>query len=822
MRFFALALFLAMLSFATGELLPNGSFARGLSGWQPHYFQGQKPDYLSLEIIEGAGGDDNFALRVQKTAEGSAVLINTFSPRLKSETPYRFKFSYQARATATGIDEPVLLCRLTITGTQDGKPHHRYKWLRCPNSSSWALADTGPLGLVTLPDCKNLLITFFFSKQGEYLLDEISLQEVDIEAPVLEAAGEKLYFQARSQNRELPPEAGTLPSPLALYNRNPGEVYPDSVPRPDELLRGLHALAVPGEYVTRYCALYASAEAKLGPVQVSELRTPEGDLLPDSLWQEYQVEHLTRFARRPYYRIIPERLVDWSGGILSAGGNRILCLQAKIPAGQRAGTYSGQVRLTDDLMLPLTLEVLPFQLEPPEVDYLMYATVVYRHDRLAEGETIRMLKEIRELGINGIVHHGGIWDEPTLQKYCRILAAAGLTGSTILDFGSVLENHVYRRLHQQPPDPNQKYLDKYDHPEIRAGFQEYLEKFAGWFRQYDPQRNWYYQGFDEPAFFGLERVLWEYPLAKAAGVKVSGTVYTRPALRQLGPNIDLSLLSYRSAQEEQEFQAVSRETGVKYYLLGAGSYFQQQGFVAVNRFLAGAYLFKLGLPGHVSWSYQYHCQEFEQLKIAYNLAWPRQDCSRRRSDSTLQAEGLREGIIDYRFLQTFRNLKTDPAQQQQDQELLQRLIQEIIPWSEDFRAGSDCLSPANLDYQAQENLRLLLARRICARVQGQSPPQYDWSWIKEQDCAGLTLVRHPLLWNPVSGQRATCRLTGLENAAAVSCRIIAQDGRAWHADPVTPRQGWAVVPLPAVPPGAYCAEYRLGENAVRRKILVVQ
>lgn len=823
MRIFFFALCLSGLAFATGEMLINGSFGNGLRGWQAHYFGAQKPDYLSLEVVEGVGGDDNFGLRVNKTADGPAVLINTSSPKLKSETPYRFKFSYQARATVDDANAPVLLCRLTISGSKDGKPHNRYKWLRCQNSATWAVADTGPLDLVTLPDFKNLLITFFFSGQGEYLLDDISLQEVDIQAPVLQAAGQKLYYKPRAHNRDLPAEPGTLPAPLAIYSRNPGEIYPDSIPRSDELLTGITGLAVPGEYITRYCALYTSADVTLGSVQVSDLRSTEGETISGQHWQVYQVEHLTRFARRPYYRIIPERLLDWTAGTLTAGQNRIICLQAKIPAGQKSGLYHGQISLTEKMTLPFTLEVLPFSLEKPAVDYLMYASVVYRHDRLSVKETTRMLAEIRALGINGIVHHGGIWDEPTLQKYCKMLSAADLTGTAILDFGCVLENHVYRWLNnKQAPDPDKKYLENYDHPEIRAGFQEYLEKFSGWFQQYAPGQVWYYQGFDEPAFFGMERVLWQYPLAKAAGVKVSGTVYACPALRQLGSNIDLALLSYRSAQEEKEFQAVSQETGVKYYLLGAGSYFQQQGFVAVNRYLAGAYLFKLGLPGHVSWSYQYHCDEFEQLKIAYNLAWPRQDTDARRSDSTLQAEGLREGILDYRFLQTFRNQKTSPEEQKRGEGLLQRLLSEIIPWQEDFEPGSDSLSTANFDNRLQDNLRLLLARQITARLQGEKPLDYDWSWIQEQDGKTLQVVRYPLLWNASSGQVAVCRLLEAEASGPVYCTLVNRAGQTWTGTAIQPRNGWVFVPLPDAPADAYSAEFRLGQDCVRRKLLVVR
>lgn len=512
-----------------------------------------------------------------------------------------------------------------------------------------------------------------------------------------------------------PPLAVTADGPL-LYQRNPEEIYLASVPQPEELLTRLDKFTFPGEYCGLYFTVHAPVALDLQEVTVNGL---------GENWEVFEVVHLPRIKRPPFYQIIPERLDDFAARTIPAGRNCIIYLRAKIPSTQVGARLTGQIALQfadrPRLSLPVQLTVAPFTLDQPEAHWLMYTAANYLPYN-KKTDKIRFLQEIKELGVTGIIHHGGLWNESAVQSLCEMLNAAQLDGPLIIDFGAGLEHHIIKRLTGKNVANRRKVpYDECADPRIAEEFVRFLTDFSAWMTKHRPARKWLYQGIDEPHINGLmAQAQWEYPLARKAEVKTSATVYPYASVKDFGDLLDVALNNFPaySPKKAQPFLELAKERNIAFWGIMGGSYIEQQGYLMANRYKAGFLFLKSGMPTSVYWSYSVYQNEQETGKTSYCLGYKREDTSKRMCDSTLQAESLREGIQDYKVAAMLKKLIAQAQVQgltteaARSQKVFDYVINELTPWVDECIMATDALAERNLDNAQLETMRLALATEI--------------------------------------------------------------------------------------------------------------
>jgi hypothetical protein len=526
--------------------------------------------------------------------------------------------------------------------------------------------------------------------------------------------GRTFHYLPRYQYPD-PPLTQNYSEPL-LFQRNPEEIYLHSVPQPDEFLTRLDKLAFPGEFCGLYFSIHAPVELELQEIDAGSLG--EG-------WEVFEVVHLPRIKRAPFYQIIPERLDDFKARTIPAGRNCIIYLRQKIPASLAGATLAGDIKIhcagQKSLTLPVQIRVTPFALEQHAAHWLMYTAVNYLPYQ-KKADKIRFLQEIKDLGITGIIHHGGLWSQSAVQTFSEILNAAELDGPVIIDFGAGLEKKIIRELTGKGVANSRKVpYDECADPRVAEQFVSFLKDFSLWMEQYRPGRQWLYQGIDEPHINGLmAQAQWEYPLARQAGVKTSATVYPYASVKDFGNLLDVALNNFlaHSPAKAQPFRELSQERNIAFWGIMGGSYIGQQGYLAVNRLRAGFLFLKSGMPASAYWSYSVYQNEQTSGKTSYCLAYKRKDTSRRMCDSTLQAESLREGIQDYKVAAMLRQLIAQARENGQadaakhSQAILDYVINDLTPWADECIIASDARAKRNIDNAQLENMRLALVAEI--------------------------------------------------------------------------------------------------------------
>ena len=147
------------------------------------------------------------------------------------------------------------------------------------------------------------------------------------------------------------------------------EVFPTTLPRPDDLPPALKVMATPGERSPTAFCVRALKDLKKCSVTVSDLAAANGARIPASAWEQWVV----RYEVRPYpggtYKAIPVTLEKGPPRDLDARITRKHFLKLRIPEDAAAGVYQGQVTFRADgappTDIPLKVRVLPFRLVYP-------------------------------------------------------------------------------------------------------------------------------------------------------------------------------------------------------------------------------------------------------------------------------------------------------------------------------------------------------------------------------------------------------------------------------------------------------------------------
>lgn len=536
-------------------------------------------------------------------------------------------------------------------------------------------------------------------------------------------SGKTFVYSPRYQYADEPRSfAGGLP---VFYRRNPEECSINSIPRADEEITELRKFTVPGENCNLYFMIHAPRKTEVKTITFGKLKNEKGDVIDGKMWEVFFVEQGIRL-RKPgtkAYEVIPERIKEFNGTELNAGDNLIVWIQGK-PESAVPGTYRGKIDVTfpDGVRsLPLELKILPIRVSLPEnIDYLMYANIIAQKEK-----RVQFVREIADLGITGIVHHMGLNGEREVREFWDALNQAGMkTRINVLDYGPVLIHRTIHEVTGRPPrNPNAACYEECEEPRVMAGFMNRLSDLDRWMKLYgQPASVWHYQGWDEPYLTSkVKQALWETTLVRKAGIRNTATVYDARGITEMGAYGLLTSINGTSMNNPERFReltAIGRMLRVGFWLLGAGAYEGTQGAVAPNRHYAGLLFFKSGFPVHVSWTYNWEMDEFGQTNaFVYAMAYKRPAADKKATWSTLQLEGLREGILDYKFAATLRGLiaegkKRKLKEAEEAERVLNWILEEQTGWSGTRKLAYDAISFRTVDNEMLENLRLLMANEI--------------------------------------------------------------------------------------------------------------
>jgi hypothetical protein len=486
---------------------------------------------------------------------------------------------------------------------------------------------------------------------------------------------------------------------LVVYCRpNPRHCRYSAKPASWEVNVTPRAFVTPGQYEPLWFSVYSlKSFTALSASLAAPFTSESGDSLPDALidirylrdWPQLR----SLYVNTTYY-VTPELLEKKASIDLPAEQSRTIWLTLRPPATAKPGLYRSTVRITSAgqpvLDVPVELRVLPFSLITPRDRYwAMYTTSSVRYGKLSDDALRAELIDLREHGINSIVLDlmgqtaAGITvkgdavkvEFPQLVRFQRIRKEINLPGPLILLAGPRLENQLVGARGQKVesffgPLPQQK------DPVFNTQFREVLTQIDRIIKetgqdtpgnapgQTNGYADWYYAGIDEPgvAVGRYERALWEFQQARQANIKTWTTLHG-PFSQTIGPWTNVPVFhrawsvcdAKTNAARAQESLALNQD----YWVYGGGAYENQEGNLIQNRHHNGVLMYRAGLAGFANWTYQWPSgnpmSDFysgeknipgKKAMITYI------DPATGQIIPTLQWEGIRAGIDDYRYFLT--------------------------------------------------------------------------------------------------------------------------------------------------------------------------
>ncbi|MDD5482361.1 MAG: DUF6067 family protein [Kiritimatiellae bacterium] len=531
---------------------------------------------------------------------------------------------------------------------------------------------------------------------------------------------------------------------FAPYIReDPRDVCPESIPRPDEIGNIISLFAARGEYEPFWISVYSFKTLKKVRIKLAELVNANGDKISQDnvdarivkCWPMGNAGLFEGYDR--IYIVKPELLLKKSSLDVPENTSQSFYFTIKIPETAKPGTYRGKYVIESDSgrsrSVPVCIEVLPFSLDAPDnMNWFMHCTGNFEALRkpgmnMIEAATVAM-RDIKEHGIEGIVLGCGYGPPaklkvvdgklvlvgfPKVEMVIPAMKRAGLKGPLIIHCGTMLENQVAEALGvEKPPVADQGHGGKsktMETPEFKEAFKAALREIDKLVKKLGGKDfDWYYEGIDEPGGRAAggrpERALWQWPLAKEAGFKgaayISGDFW-----KKLAPFNTIQIFSgdvvYSSGKNAEILRDISQYKNVPFHYGYSGCYDGLPGGLMPSRWGAGFLSYISKVRGEVTWLYELGSTTdpngVNQLKFYPKITY----CvTSGEITPTLQWEGVREGIDDYRYVYTLRKLIEEnskcPGKREKSSEIDAKLetILATVPWGEDFGRVTDVFNNA--------------------------------------------------------------------------------------------------------------------------------
>jgi len=574
--------------------------------------------------------------------------------------------------------------------------------------------------------------------------------------------GKKYFYRPR--NRKADPE---LPSTIrksmkdcVVFRRSPRMVYPDSIPQKEEFVKRIKLSTTPGERKTTYFSLYGLRDLENVKIQAS-LLDKNGQAL--NMEHGIQVKKIrfwpqkSNWTTRLYY-IIPELIEKFDKCSVKKNECCTFWLDFKTDSRMPEGRYEGTISINigNDhraVNIPLELEILPFKLiEPDNKHWLMY---IGRHPEKTFVKQKKMLEQLKSYGISGLILDfafapvaGSVFSFQTtngkisgfqsdyLKNILKIYKKTGMDGPVALWFQFRLEQAIVKALAINYSVDSEEWKKQ-----VKIGLRDGISLIDAFIRKYAPGTKWYFYGKDEPPLDGkiFQRTYWVYKIMKSLKVKTCNTYYipykNEEQIKEFIPLLDADI-SFCPNQKDLNLLA---QSGCQFWFLGGGCYPGQEGGLMPNRFLSGFGFYQTKGNAHVSWVWQRikndPFNEFKKVPVKYRkeekpamITYPALGEDMSGYTSTLQWEGIREGITDYKYLYTLNQYILKAKQNGLQQEALSaknnldkilKRIPRVFREEEHknhFKIGDYYLNPGNFTDMISNECRNRIAEEITKLV----------------------------------------------------------------------------------------------------------
>lgn len=209
--------------------------------------------------------------------------------------------------------------------------------------------------------------------------------EAKYEVTIADADGKVVYLGGTQKKDLTPGDDRQPPTPtaaeaaagfLAFQRPYTQPVLYKAVPQREEIVSALTVSACRGEFEPITFSLYPLRNLESLRVTAGALKGPADSTIPAAAIDVRKVSWQSDWKNPREFEAKEHLLRHFDSLALAQGRSKRFWLTIEVPQTTPAGEYRGQVTITADgaaTRLPLTLEVLPFELLPPEgMGYFMY------------------------------------------------------------------------------------------------------------------------------------------------------------------------------------------------------------------------------------------------------------------------------------------------------------------------------------------------------------------------------------------------------------------------------------------------------------------
>ena len=646
--------------------------------------------------------DGNPTCRVVNDGEGSRIVIDLAQgdgarlvqglKHLPKERYYAFSGEY--RLTSKGTMLPNLAVRLSA----DTKKGLWRIWdYSQPKEGVW---QTMQLDFIVPSDMtgKGVGLTYFINDNRMPGTIEVRNVKV-VELPLTDYQKQHAYITAE----------GTLYYPRQTQPTAPNPALPPSVTgKPLFWWTGqdadgvLNSEALNAKQVNRPLDLPVAAGGDNASVFVLEANRPLNQIslrlkgVPGDMTAQLQRVDLWRQRmgyRGGFYDFLPERVLDLPSAVDLAAGERYqlflhLAANEKVKPGASHKLSVAVVQEGKEIFeVPVAVKVQPFALpaDAPQPTWGLYPDPG-RWANMTPEAMNRELKWLHDSGIRTLLLYMPLRSiaasKPINEQNLDQALAAWRTalhgwGDQYMDrfikagFGPLWVCNVQSLPQYVADATGLKKMGEEDRGQYSPQLLAYIEKFLAVIEEVRKERNWpefYYHLVDEPGGGTNQAAIAEYSVLRKLKVKGFTTANQAAVVRDFREDISIFNVSnvvYTGPSELKHVQDWLAEYphAQQWWYGAAGAYSGQDGVMHQNRYGMGFYTWLTGAKGAFLWTYQRISgsafDDFDGAAKDAAMTYPPEDEAERRAGkivSTLQWEGMRAGMTDYRYLQLLDQL----------------------------------------------------------------------------------------------------------------------------------------------------------------------
>ncbi len=471
-------------------------------------------------------------------------------------------------------------------------------------------------------------------------------------------------------------------------------------PSQEDMERRVRMMATPGEFESATVGVLALQDTRGLRVRVEDLRSPSGERIPADAWEVRWARYWPQRTswNSTSFEVIPEMLERRDTVDLTALEPAQAWLTVRVPEDTPPGRYLGHARIEDSAgnssAHRVILSVQPFKLmEPAEYHWGLY-TDSPRWKTMSEE---RVRSEMRDFVDHGITsgmmyppYHAQFSmegdevrvDSRQFEKYMRWALEEGLRPPTVISM-QLLAGRVKQLL----PDAEVRG------PEFERVYKQIVRHFVElgeredwgelvWHAVDEPNRK-----YEERIAAAYEELSWFKDLGLSTFTTVNDPLV---AEERLDPVLDArcyyAMYVGSSAAAQEQIAAETADSGDRLWLYGTGCYIGMDGTTMPNRFLAGYMLRKTEAEGIWCWTLQRAKGDIYNDFDGEGNRESKEACTTYVSEDgsemvpTLQWEGHREGVDDFRYVYTLERLAEESGERGQEAlAKLDALLAEV-PW----------------------------------------------------------------------------------------------------------------------------------------------